>query len=149
MSADNGESQPKGIKKGFKQLVSEAKSAVKLYSTGEAIERVGEDDVVFVDVREPAELTANGKIPEPVHAPRGMLEFHIDPESPYFMEQFGDDKEFIFYCAVGGRSALAAQTAQEMGLSNVASVEGGFNAWKQSGGPIDELRPTMIEPESS
>jgi rhodanese-related sulfurtransferase len=126
------------MKKGFKQLVSEAQSAVKLYSTREAIERVGEDGVVFVDVREPTELTANGKIPRSIHAPRGMLEFHIDPESPYFMEQFGDDREFVFYCAVGGRSALAAQTAQEMGLSNVASVEDGFNAWKESGGPIDE-----------
>lgn len=149
MSSDSDDSGAKTMKKGFKQLVAEAKSAVKLYSTAEAIERVGDDDVVFVDVREPAELTANGKIPESIHAPRGMLEFHIDPESPYFMEQFDDDKEFVFYCAVGGRSALAAQTAQEMGLSNVASVEGGFNAWKSSGGPIDEPRPTMIGAESS
>lgn len=137
------------MKKGFKQLVSQAKSAVKLYSTEEAIERIGEEDAVFVDVREQAELTTNGKIPESVHVPRGMLEFHIDPDSPYFMEEFGEDKEFIFYCAVGGRSALAAQTAKEMGLSNVASVEGGFNAWKESMGPIDEPRPTMVGPEQS
>jgi rhodanese-related sulfurtransferase len=149
MSSDSDASQAKTMKKGFKQLVSEAKSAVKLYSTAEAVEQVGDDDVVFVDVREPAELAANGTIPGAVHAPRGMLEFHIDPESPYFMEQFGDDKEFIFYCAVGGRSALAAQTAQEMGLSNVASVEGGFNAWQESDGPTDASRPTMIEPESA
>lgn len=130
-------------KKGLDQLVAEAKSEVQLYSPTEVMERVGDDDVVFVDVREMAELVTNGQIPDAIHAPRGMLEFHIDPESPYFMETFGDDKEFIFYCAVGGRSALAARTAQEMGLSKVASVEGGFAAWKEADGPITQLRPTM------
>lgn len=132
------------LKKGLKELVAEAKSEVQLYSPAEVIDRVGDDDTVFVDVREMAELVKNGRIPDAVHAPRGMLEFHIDPESPYFMETFGDDKEFIFYCAVGGRSALAAQTAKEMGLSNVASVEGGFTAWTEADGPIDKPRPTMM-----
>lgn len=131
------------LKKGFKQLVAEAKSEVQLYSPTDVIERVGDDDAVFVDVREMAELVTKGQIPDAIHAPRGMLEFHIDPESPYFMETFGDDKEFIFYCAVGGRSALAAQTAKEMGLSNVASVEGGFTAWTEANGPIEKHRPTM------
>lgn len=131
------------LRKGFKQLVAEAKSEVQVYSSSEAIERVGDDDAVFVDVRELAELVTNGQIPDAIHAPRGMLEFHIDPESPYFMEPFGEDKEFIFYCAVGGRSALAAQTAKEMGLSNVASVDGGFTAWTEADGPIEKQKPTM------
>lgn len=146
MGASDRESEEPAasLKKGFKQIVAEARSEVQTYSTAEAIERFGDDDVMFVDVREMAELVKNGQIPEAIHAPRGMLEFHIDPESPYFMEAFGDDKEFVFYCAVGGRSALAAQTAKEMGLAKVASVDGGFNAWKEADGPTEEPRPTMM-----
>lgn len=145
MSSDNDDTRSKtSLKKGFKELVAEAKSEVKIYTPADVVDRVGDDDAVFVDVREMAELVKNGQVPGAIHAPRGMLEFHIDPESPYFMEQFGDDKEFIFYCAVGGRSALAAKTAKEMGLTEVASVDGGFNAWKESGGPVEEPRPTMI-----
>ena len=72
-----------------------------------------------------------------------MLEFHIDPESPYFISELGDDSEFVFVCAIGSRSLLAAQRAKEMGLTQVANVEGGFDAWREAGGSIDEPRPTM------
>lgn len=131
------------IVKGYKQLVSEAVENVDTYSTADAIKRFSDDDVIFVDVRDTAERLEHGEIPGAIHASRGMLEFHIDPESPYFIEEFGADKEFLFHCAVGSRSVLAAQRAKEMGLDRVANVEGGFNAWKEAGGPVDEPRPTM------
>jgi len=131
------------ITKGYKQLISEAAEEVNTYSTADAIERFGDDSVTFVDVRDTSELIENGEIPGAVHAPRGMLEFHIDPESPFFIDSFGDDSEFIFVCAVGSRSILAAQRAKEMGLDRVANIEGGFNAWKEASGPVDEPRPTM------
>jgi hypothetical protein len=102
MSSDDTVSQAHpSLTEGFKQLVSEAKSEVQLYTPSDVTDRVGDDDALFVDVRETAELVKNGQIPGAVHAPRGMLEPHIDPGSPYFMEQFGDEKEFVFYCAVG------------------------------------------------
>lgn len=93
--------------------------------------------MVFIDVRDTPELDTKGTIPGAIHASRGMLEFHIDPESPYHIEEFVSGKELLFYCAVGGRSALAAQTAQEMGLSSIANVEGGFEAWIEVGGPTE------------
>ncbi len=132
-----------GITRGYKQLMSEAAEEVNTYSTTDAIERFGEDGVTFVDVRDTSESLEHGEIPGAVHAPRGMLEFHIDPESPYFISEFGDDSEFVFVCAIGSRSLLAAQRAKEMGLDRVANVEGGFNAWREAGGAIDGPRPTM------
>ena len=132
-----------GISKGYKQLISEATEEVKTYSTADAIDRFGDDGVTFVDVRDTSESLEHGEIPGAVHAPRGMLEFHIDPESPYFISEFGDDSEFMFVCAIGSRSLLAAQRAKEMGLTQVANVEGGFDAWREAGGSIDEPRPTM------
>lgn len=134
---------PTEISRGYKQLLAEAAEEVKTYSTAEAIERFGEDGVTFVDVRDTSESLEHGEIPGAVQAPRGMLEFHIDPESPYFISEFGDDSEFVFVCAIGSRSLLAAQRAKEMGLDRVANIEGGFNAWREAGGSIDEPRPTM------
>ena len=97
---------------------------------------------MFVDVRDAPELAKNGRIPGAVHASREMLEFHIDPESPYFLDEFGTDEEFIFVCAVGGRLALAAQRAREMGLRLVASVEGGFNEGRLRAAP-SKAAPAM------
>jgi rhodanese-related sulfurtransferase len=131
------------ITKGYQELVAEALAEVETYSTAEAIERFGDDDVVFVDVRDAIELLEHGHIPGSFHAPRGMLEFHLDPESPVFMEVFGEDRTFAFHCAVGVRSALAAQRAKEMGLDRVVNVEGGFDAWREAGGPVEDPRPTM------
>jgi rhodanese-related sulfurtransferase len=131
------------ITKGYKQLVAEATESVDTYSTADAIERFNDDDVMFVDVRDTAERLEHGEIPGSIHASRGMLEFHIDPESPYFIEEFGAEKEFLFHCAVGSRSVLAAQRAKEMGLDRVANIEGGFNAWKEAGGQVGKPRPTM------
>ena len=88
-------------------------------------------------MRDPRELEREGKIPGAFHCPRGMLEFWIDPESPYFKEQFGEDRKFVFFCAGGWRSALATKTSQDMGLKPVAHIEGGFGAWKKAGGPVE------------
>lgn len=131
------------ITRGYKQLLGEAAKEVTTYSPADAIERFSDDSVRFVDVRDTPELTENGEIPGAVHAPRGMLEFHIDPESPFFIDSFGADSEFIFICAIGSRSLLAAQRAKEMGLDRVANIEGGFEAWKGAGGMVEEPRPTM------
>jgi len=101
----------------------------------------GRDDVVLVDLRDPRELERDGKVPGAFHCPRGMLEFWIDPESPYAKPVFQEDKKFVFFCAGGLRSALAAKTAHDMGLKPVAHVEGGFGAWKKTGGPVEEWVP--------
>src|SRR3954449_4184182 len=121
------------IKKGYKQLLAEANEQIETLSVTDAIQQHGKEDVVFVDLRDPRELEREGKMPGAFACTRGMLEFWIDPESPYGKPIFQEDKKFIFFCAGGWRSALAAKTAQEMGLENVAHVEGGFGAWKKAG----------------
>jgi len=93
------------LKKGFRQLVDEAKSRIKTLTLEEARTRHGKDDVVFVDLRDVRELEREGMIPDAVHCPRGMLEFWIDPDSPYYKEVFGSGKNFIFYCNGAWRKA--------------------------------------------
>ena len=100
----------------------------------EAIKLAGRNDTVLVDIRDIRELQREGKVPGAFHCPRGMLEFWIDPQSPYHKPIFADDKKFVFFCAGGLRSALAAQTAQHMGLKPVAHIEGGFGVWKKARG---------------
>jgi rhodanese-related sulfurtransferase len=94
--------------------------------------------VVLVDIRDPRELQRDGRVPGAFHCTRGMLEFWIDPKSPYHKPKFAEDKRFVFFCAGGMRSALAAQTARQMGLKPVAHIRGGFGAWKKAGGPVEE-----------
>jgi rhodanese-related sulfurtransferase len=129
------------IKKGYKQLLAEANAVVETLTPAQAIAEYGKANVVFVDLRDPRELDREGKMPGAFPCTRGMLEFWIDPESPYAKPVFAEDKRFVFFCAGGWRSALAAKTAQEMGLENVAHIEGGFGAWKQAGGPVDPPKP--------
>ena len=126
------------ITKGCMQLVEEANRKIRTLSLEEAIKKHGDPDVVFVDLRDVRELEREGMIPDAVHAPRGMLEFWVDPASPYFKNVFGSGKEFVFYCAAAWRSALATATVQEMGLERVAHLEGGFSAWKKAGAPVAE-----------
>lgn len=125
------------ITKGYKALLAEANAAIRTLRVDEAQALLGQDDVQFVDLRDPRELEREGRMPGAFHCPRGMLEFWIDPESPYAKPQFQQDKTFVFFCAGGWRSALAAHTAQQMGLKPVAHIEGGFGAWKKSGGAIE------------
>jgi rhodanese-related sulfurtransferase len=129
------------ITKGYKQLLAEANAAIETLSVTDAIALHGDASTVFVDLRDPRELDREGKIPGAFACTRGMLEFWIDPDSPYHKPIFGEDKRFVFFCAGGWRSALAAKTAKEMGLEKVAHVEVGFGAWKQAGGPADPPKP--------
>ncbi|MFZ6774040.1 rhodanese-like domain-containing protein [Undibacterium sp. SXout7W] len=123
------------LKKGYKQLVDEAFAQIKTYSVAEALTKLDNDDVQFIDVRDVRELEREGVIAGAFHAPRGMIEFWVDPDSPYFRPVFGENKEFILFCAAGWRSALTTKTLQDMGLENVAHIEGGFGAWKAAGAP--------------
>src|SRR5262245_27331700 len=118
-------------------MVETAKREIEEISAAEAVQLGGREDVVLVDIRDIRELSRDGKVPGAFHAPRGMLEFWIDPASPYFKPVFGADKKFVFFCAGGLRSALAAKTAQDMGLKPVAHIVGGFGAWKAAGGPVE------------
>jgi rhodanese-related sulfurtransferase len=126
------------LKKGYRALVDEAMAQVKTYSVDEARARLGDAGVQFVDVRDVRELEREGVVPGAVHAPRGMLEFWVDPESPYHRPVFAEDKEFILFCAAGWRSALATKTLQDMGVPRVAHIEGGFTAWKAAGAPVED-----------
>ncbi len=127
------------ITKGIKELLAEANAIVSTIDPAEALKRLGDEGTLFVDLRDPRELARDGKIPGAFHCPRGMLEFWIDPESPYFKPVFGEAKSFLFYCASGWRSALSARTAQEMGLKPVAHLKGGFTAWKNAAGPVETV----------
>jgi rhodanese-related sulfurtransferase len=122
-------------KKSSKQLVEEALSEIKTLSAAEAAALHGREDVVFVDLRDPREIEREGQIPGAFHCPRGMLEFWIDRESPYFKPVFGGDKQYIFYCASGWRSALATKTAQDMTSLDVCHIGGGFTAWRAGNRP--------------
>lgn len=116
-----------------KDLIERALAEVATLSIDQAEEQLGDDNVVFVDLRDPRELQREGKIPNALHAPRGMLEFWVDPSSPYFKDIFGEEKNFIFYCQSGWRSALATKAVQDMGMENVSHIGEGFRGWKDSG----------------
>lgn len=122
---------------GFRQLVAEAEREVETLAPEAARALLGRDDVVFVDVRDVREIQREGRLPGSFHCPRGMLEFWIDPESPYASEVFARDARFVFYCNLGWRSALAAQTAARMGLARVGHMGGGFTAWCEAGYPVE------------
>ena len=118
-------------------LVAEADAAVARLPIAEGLEMLCRDDVLFIDIRDVREIAKTGRIKGARHVPRGMLEFWIDPESPYHKSFFAEDKTFVFYCAGAWRSALAAKTAQDMGLRAVTHLEGGVGAWIEENGPID------------
>lgn len=136
---------PQTITKGYKALVDEANAAIETLTVEDAKALHGRDDVVFVDLRDPRELDREGRLPGAFHCPRGMLEFWIDPASPYAKPVFQQDKKYVFFCAGGMRSALAAKTAQDMGLKPVAHIAGGFGAWRKSGAPVDKPEPAPGE----
>ena len=126
------------ITKGYKQLCAEAEAEIETLTVAQAVELIEDPEVEIIDIRDIRELWREGTVPGSVHAPRGMLEFWVDPESPYYRELFGSGKKFVFFCAGGLRSALATQQLQGMGLEPVAHIEGGFDAWKEAGAPIVE-----------
>ena len=126
------------VTKGIKDLIREARERITTLSLDEAKAKQNSPDAVFVDIRDVRELEREGLIPNAFHAPRGMLEFWVDPESPYHKPVFAEDKEFILYCASAWRPSLAAAALVDMGLSRVSHIEGGFKAWKEAGLPVAE-----------
>ncbi|MEO5973703.1 MAG: rhodanese-like domain-containing protein [Ilumatobacteraceae bacterium] len=118
------------------EMVAKAKEQIEKLTVGQAAKEIGGGDVVVVDLREQNERELNGVIPGSVHAPRGMLEFWADPTSAFHRPEFDPNRRLILHCAAGGRSALATETLQRMGYTNVAHLEGGFTAWKAEGQPI-------------
>jgi rhodanese-related sulfurtransferase len=127
---------PLNIVKGYRELVAEAEREIETIGIEEALALHGSEDVIFVDLRDVRELWREGLIPGAFHCPRGMLEFWIDPDSIYYRDIFACGKKFLFYCNLGWRSALAAQISQRMGLTPVAHLGGGFDAWRKAGGPV-------------
>jgi rhodanese-related sulfurtransferase len=130
---------PQKITHGYKGLMVKAEAAVESVSATDALRLAKRDDVVIVDIRDIRELEREGRIPGSFHAPRGMLEFWVDPESPYHKPIFAEDKTFIIHCASGWRSLLATEALQAMGLKPVKNLTGGFAAWKQAGGAVEKL----------
>ena len=126
------------LKTSVKQMVEEAESSIKTIPVAEAISLLDSDDHVFVDLRDVRELDHEGMVPDAFHAPRGMIEFWVDPESPYHKDIFASGKTFVFYCRSGWRSALSTKTVQDMGLDNVCHIGGGFGAWMEAEGPVVE-----------
>ena len=120
------------------ELVAEAKQRVENLSVDQTAAELETGDAVLVDLREPEERAQNGTIPGAVHAPRGMLEFYADPSSTYHKPEFDPSRRVILHCASGGRSALGADTLRQMGYTNVAHLDGGFKAWKESGRPTEQ-----------
>jgi rhodanese-related sulfurtransferase len=129
------------ITHGYKQMIEQAEAEIETVPVEDALALQGRDDTVLVDIRDPREREREGVIPGAFSCTRGMLEFWIDPESPYHKPTFAQDKRFVFFCAGGMRSALAAQTAHRMGLHPVAHIRGGFGAWRDAGGPVEKLAP--------
>jgi rhodanese-related sulfurtransferase len=128
---------PQHITHSAASLVAAANAAVETIPATDAVALLADPSVVFVDIRDPRELEREGRIPGAFHCPRGMLEFWIDPASPYHKPIFAEDKRFVFFCGSAWRSALATKVAQDMGLKPVAHIAGGFTAWKAAHGPVD------------
>ncbi len=130
-----------GVTKGVKELVAAAEAEIETLSVEQAIAGLDDESVTIVDLRDVRELWREGKIPGAVHAPRGMLEFWVDPNSPYHRDVFASGNKFVFYCQSGWRSALATKAVQDMGLEAVAHIGGGFSAWKEAGAPTEAVEP--------
>jgi rhodanese-related sulfurtransferase len=125
------------MKIGYRALIEAAEREIETLTVADAQALLDDPNVVFVDLRDVRELAREGKIPNAFHAPRGMLEFWVDPESPYHKDVFSSGKRLVFFCQSGWRSALATQTVQRMGLTNVCHIGGGFSAWKAANAPVE------------
>ena len=126
------------LKIGYQELIASAMAQIETVPLEDAQQLINDPNTVFVDIRDVRELEREGMIPNALHAPRGMLEFWVDPDSPYFKPIFSEGKRLILYCASAWRSALATETLQRMGLPGVSHLEGGFTAWKKAELPTQE-----------
>ena len=129
------------ITKGIAKLCEEAEAEIETWTVEQAKAVLADEDHVIVDIRDVRELWREGTIPGAKHMPRGMLEFWVDPDSPYAREIFQSGKKFVFFCAGGLRSALATKAVQDMGLEPVCHIAGGFSAWQEAGYEIEERQP--------
>ncbi len=120
-------------------MVAEARASIENITVADAAALLERDDVLFVDIRDPRELARLGTIPGSFRAPRGMLEFWVDPASPYYKPALDSGQKLVLFCGSGWRSALTAKTLQEMGLDNVAHLDGGFTAWHEAGQPVETV----------
>ena len=127
------------LKVTHRDLVDRALAEVDTLDVDDAVALLEDDDTVFVDLRDLRELEREGKVPNAFHAPRGMLEFWVDPSSPYHKEVFASGKRLVFYCQSGWRSALSTKTVQDMGLENVCHIGEGYRGWKDSGAATEDL----------
>jgi rhodanese-related sulfurtransferase len=118
------------LKHGFKAMLAEANAMIETVSVQDLLYYIEDAEAVLVDVRETTERENDGAIPGSIHAPRGLLEFHADPESPAYNDALRPDQQIILYCGSGGRSALAAKTLIDMGYEDVSSLAGGYAAWR-------------------
>lgn len=121
------------------QLVDEANAVVKSIDVKSAEKLVDDESVLFVDIRDIRELWREGTIPGALSAPRGMLEFWIDPDCKYHRKEFSDGRELVLFCASAWRSALAAKVLQDMGFKHISHLTDGFSAWKAAGLPIEKV----------
>ena len=124
------------IKLGILEMVEKARAVIEEVDVEDAIAEARHSDCLIIDVRDVRERKRDGYIPESFHCPRGMIEFWLDPESPYFKKVFGEKKRFLFHCKADWRSALTVQTVTTMGLENAAHIKGGLTAWCKAGGPF-------------
>ncbi|UYV37478.1 rhodanese-like domain-containing protein [Rhodobacteraceae bacterium D3-12] len=120
-----------------KEMVAAAKREITSISAEEAQAKAAAGEILLVDIRDPRELAREGRIEGAFHAPRGMLEFWVDPQSPYFKEALATDKTLVLFCASAWRSALSTKVLKDMGVENIAEMEGGFSAWKKEGRPVE------------
>ena len=134
------------LKLGYQDLIAQAMATIETLPLNQAQQLLDESNTVFVDIRDVRELEREGMIPGAFHAPRGMLEFWVDPDSPYYKPIFGEGKRLILYCASAWRSALATEQLQKMGIPGVCHLEGGFTAWKKAELPVTEK---SVKPHSS
>jgi rhodanese-related sulfurtransferase len=134
---------PLEIKRSVKQMFDDSMKEIETLDVDKAKAIHGQKGVTFIDLRDPREIWRDGGVPGAINVTRGMLEFWIDPGSPYHKPFFANGDKFVFFCAGGVRSALAAKTAQDMGLTPVAHIEGGFGAWKKAGAPVETVEPKL------
>jgi len=128
------------LKRTAAQMVADARARIEEVETVDAIAMVNDPTVQIVDLRDPRERERTGFIPGSFHCPRGMLEFWVDPDSPYFKDVFAQDKKFVFHCASGWRSAISVATLQDMGF-DAAHLKEGFGSWEKAGGPVEKVEP--------
>jgi len=131
------------LKLGYQELIAQAMAQIETLPLEQARRLLDDENVIFVDIRDVRELEREGMIPNALHAPRGMLEFWVDPDSPYYKPVFGEGKRLVLYCASAWRSALATETLQKMGVPGVCHLEGGFSAWKKAELPVSQKDPKL------